>query len=113
MARLPDDDSGLFLQRSLKAFQENLRRSGPAAAASYSLIGAIILLGGLGYALDAWLGTSPWFLLAGLLLGIAVGFYELALTPALPCCSGWSARSWSRARHGCWPSGRTPGVRSV
>ena len=44
MARLPDDDSGLFLQRSLKAFQDNLRRSGPAAAASYSLIGAIILL---------------------------------------------------------------------
>jgi F0F1-type ATP synthase assembly protein I len=80
MARVPDDDSGLFLQRSLKALQENLRRSGPAAAGSYALIGAILLLGGLGYALDAWLGTSPWFVLAGLLLGIAVGFYELALT---------------------------------
>jgi F0F1-type ATP synthase assembly protein I len=79
-ARLPDDDSQPFLQRSLNAFQENLRRSGPAAAASYSLIGAIILFGGLGYGLDAWLGTSPWFLLAGLLLGIVVGFYGLALT---------------------------------
>ena len=77
---MPDDDSGPFLQRSLNAFQENLRRSGPAAAASYSLIGAIILFGGLGYALDAWLGSSPWCLLAGLLLGIAVGFYGLALT---------------------------------
>jgi F0F1-type ATP synthase assembly protein I len=77
---LPDDDSQPFLQRSLNAFQENLRRSGPAAAASYSLIGAIILFGGLGYGLDAWLGTSPWFLLAGLLLGIVVGFYGLALT---------------------------------
>ena len=77
---MPDDDSEPFLQRSLNAFQENLRRSGPAAAASYSLIGAIILFGGLGYALDAWLGTSPWFLLAGLLLGIAVGFYGLAVT---------------------------------
>jgi F0F1-type ATP synthase assembly protein I len=78
--RLPDDDSDPFLQRSLNAFQENLRRSGPAAAASYSLIGAIILFGGLGFALDAWLGTSPWFLLGGLLLGIAVGFYGLAMT---------------------------------
>jgi F0F1-type ATP synthase assembly protein I len=77
---LPDDDSQPFLQRSLNAFQENLRRSGPAAAASYSLIGAIILFGSLGYGLDAWLGTSPWFLLAGLLLGIVVGFYGLALT---------------------------------
>jgi F0F1-type ATP synthase assembly protein I len=80
VARLPDDDSEPFLQRSLNAFQENLRRSGPAAAASYSLIGAIILFGGLGYGLDAWLGSSPWCLLAGLLLGIAVGFYGLALT---------------------------------
>ena len=49
-------------------------------AASYTLIGAILLLGGIGYALDAWLGTSPWFLLSGLLLGIIVGFYELAKT---------------------------------
>ncbi len=53
----------------LRVFQENIRRSGPAAAASYTLIGAILLLGGIGYALDAWRGTSPWFLLAGLLLG--------------------------------------------
>jgi F0F1-type ATP synthase assembly protein I len=58
--------------------QESLRRSGPAVAAGYTLIGAIILLGGVGYALDAWRGTSPWFLVAGLLLGIIVGFYELA-----------------------------------
>jgi len=58
--------------------QENLRRSGPAAVAGYTLIGAILLLGGIGYAIDAWCGTSPWCLLAGLLLGIVVGFFELA-----------------------------------
>lgn len=75
---MPDDDSGLFLARSLKFLQENLRRSGPAVIAGYTLIGAIALFGGVGYALDAWRGTSPWFLVAGLLLGVAVGFYELA-----------------------------------
>jgi F0F1-type ATP synthase assembly protein I len=75
---MPDDDSGLFLARSLRFFQENLRRSGPAAVAGYTLIGAIVLLGGAGYAMDAWQGTSPWFLLAGLLVGVVVGFYELA-----------------------------------
>jgi F0F1-type ATP synthase assembly protein I len=80
MARLPGDDSDRTLQRSLKAFQDNVRRAGPAAAAGYSLIGAIILLGGIGYALDTWRGTSPWFLLSGLFLGIVVGFYELAKT---------------------------------
>jgi F0F1-type ATP synthase assembly protein I len=73
-----DDDGELFLARSLKHLQENIRRSGPAAAAGYTLIGAILLLGGIGYALDNWRGTSPWFLLGGLLLGIVVGFYELA-----------------------------------
>lgn len=75
---MPDDDSGLFLARSLKFLQENLRRSGPAVIAGYTLIGAIALFGGVGYALDAWRGTSPWFLVTGLLLGVAVGFYELA-----------------------------------
>ena len=75
---MPEDDGGLFFARSLRFLQENLRRSGPAVTAGYTLIGAIVLLGGLGYALDAWRGTSPWFLITGLMLGVVVGFYELA-----------------------------------
>jgi len=74
----PGDKGGLFLERAAKAFQENVTRAGPVALASYTLIGAIILLGGIGYAVDRWRGTSPWFLLGGLLLGLIVGFYELA-----------------------------------
>ena len=63
--------------RSTQSLQDNVSRAGPAAAASYTLIGAIILLGGLGYAIDAWRGTAPWGLLIGLILGLVVGFYEL------------------------------------
>ena len=66
--------------KSLHGFQEAVRKSGPAASASYTLIGAILLLGGSGYLLDRWQLTSPWFLLLGLLLGVAVGLYELAKT---------------------------------
>ena len=66
--------------RSAKSLQDNVTRAGPAASASYTLIGAIILLGGIGYAVDAWQGTAPWGLFAGLLAGIVVGFYELART---------------------------------
>lgn len=73
-----DDDSGFSLEKTAKAFQENVTRAGPVASAGYTLIGAIILLGGIGYAVDRWRGTTPWFLLAGLLLGLIVGFYELA-----------------------------------
>jgi F0F1-type ATP synthase assembly protein I len=73
-----DDDGGFSLEKAARAFQDNVIRAGPVASASYTLIGAIILLGGIGFALDRWLGTAPWFLLAGLLLGLIVGFYELA-----------------------------------
>ncbi len=71
---------GFVSARSLKALQASLSSSGPAAAVSYTLIGAIILLGGIGYAVDEWLSTSPWGLLGGLILGLIVGFYELART---------------------------------
>jgi F0F1-type ATP synthase assembly protein I len=67
-----------FSVRGLKALQTTVNRSGPAAMVSYTLIGAIILLGGIGYVIDEWQGTSPWFLLGGLFLGFVVGFYELA-----------------------------------
>jgi F0F1-type ATP synthase assembly protein I len=64
----------------LKALQATVNKAGAAASVSYTLIGAIVLLGGIGYAIDEWQSTSPWFLLGGLVLGLIVGFYELART---------------------------------
>lgn len=82
MARstMPDDERRQIrsLSRSLSRFQDSVQKAGPAQSASYSLIGAIILLGGLGYAFDIWRGTTPWGVLVGLMLGLVVGFYELA-----------------------------------
>jgi len=72
------DESDPFLGKSLQFLQENIRRSGPAATASYTLIGAILVLGGIGYLIDRWQNASPWFLLVGLVGGLVVGFYELA-----------------------------------
>jgi F0F1-type ATP synthase assembly protein I len=77
---MPENDRKPLLGQSMESLQDNVQQAGPAAGASYTLIGAIILLGGIGYAIDAWRGTGPWGLLAGLLLGIIVGFYELAKT---------------------------------
>lgn len=59
-------------------FGRSVRNSAQFAGVGYTLIGAIVVLGGLGYLADGWLGTEPWLLLVGLLLGIVVGFYELA-----------------------------------
>jgi ATP synthase protein I len=69
-----------FLGRSARHLQENAERAGPAAGASYTLIGAIIVLGGIGYAIDAWIGTAPWALVSGLLLGVALGLWEVSKT---------------------------------
>jgi F0F1-type ATP synthase assembly protein I len=78
---MADEDRESPLARSTRALQNGAEQAGPAAGASYTLIGAIILLGGIGYAVDAWRGgTSHWFLLGGLLFGIIVGMYELAKT---------------------------------
>jgi F0F1-type ATP synthase assembly protein I len=71
-------DPKSLLERSAKALQENAEQSGPAAGASYGMIGAIIVCGGLGYGIDVWRGTSPWGLVGGLMFGIVVGMWEIA-----------------------------------
>lgn len=66
------------LANSFSYLQKIIKQAGPAMGASYTLIGAILILGALGYFIDKWQDTSPIFLLIGLLLGIIVGFYEIA-----------------------------------
>lgn len=63
---------------SASSFQKFLRQAGPAIAASYTLIGALFLLGGGGFFLDRWLETGTVFTFAGLVLGLLVGLYEIA-----------------------------------
>jgi len=68
------------LSAANRELQQTLARSEPRIAASYALVGAILLFGGAGYALDRWLGSSPWILAAGLLVGLGIGFVNLALS---------------------------------
>lgn len=75
---MPEPDRTSSLVRALRAMQANMTSAGAAAGASYALIGAIVLFGGIGYALDARYGTSPAFVVTGLVLGVVVGLYQLA-----------------------------------
>ena len=56
--------------------QEANRKSGIAYAAALTLFGSVVALGGVGWLIDRWLGTAPWLLVAGLVLGAIVGFYQ-------------------------------------
>lgn len=53
-----------------------VRKSGMVYAAIFSLVTAVIVLLGVGWALDRWLGTTPWLLVGGIVLGSVVGFYQ-------------------------------------
>ena len=56
--------------------QNGLQR---AIGASYSVLGALALFGFGGYWLDRYRGSENFWFIIGLLLGVIVGMYELAM----------------------------------
>jgi len=56
--------------------EETNRKSGIAYAAALALFTSVISLCGIGWLLDRWLGTKPWLLVIGIVLGAAAGFYQ-------------------------------------
>ena len=56
--------------------EDENRKSGVAYAAALSLFFSVAVMTGIGWLFDRWLNTNPWLMVAGLVLGAAVGFYE-------------------------------------
>ena len=54
-----------------------IRQVGVLSGVGLTLVIATVLGLWGGYVLDRWLGTAPWLMLVGLLLGIASGFVNL------------------------------------
>jgi ATP synthase protein I len=54
-----------------------IRQVGVLSGVGLTLVISTVLGLWGGYALDGWLGTKPWLMLVGLLLGIASGFVNL------------------------------------
>lgn len=67
-----------FLARVFEQFSKMMRDAGPYLSASYVMVGAVVGMMLVGYFVDRWLGTEPWILVAGTLIGVAVGLYEMA-----------------------------------
>jgi len=52
-------------------------QSGEYVGLGLQLAGSVLLYVGLGFWLDRWLDTSPWFLLGGALLGMVAFFVQI------------------------------------
>ena len=57
--------------------EENVTvKSGLVYAAVISFVLSTVVLMGLGWGLDRWLGTAPWLVVTGIVLGAGIGFYQ-------------------------------------
>jgi len=56
--------------------QEENRKAGLAYAAGFTLFAIVAAFCGAGWLLDRWLGTDPWLLIGGIVLGSAAGLYQ-------------------------------------
>jgi ATP synthase protein I len=56
--------------------EETNRKSGLAYGAALMLFSSVISFCGVGWLLDRWLGTKPWLLVTGIVLGAIAGFYQ-------------------------------------
>lgn len=55
---------------------ETLRRSGLAWSAGIVFFGSVVFMLGLGWLADLILGSTPWGLVGGIVLGSGIGFYQ-------------------------------------
>jgi ATP synthase protein I len=49
-------------------------------AVGVEFVGAVLVATFIGWALDKWLGTKPWLMIAMLVLGFATGIYRAMVT---------------------------------
>ena len=55
---------------------EITRKSSVAYAAGLSIFFSVAAFLGIGWAIDSWLGTSPWGIVGGILIGSTAGFIQ-------------------------------------
>jgi hypothetical protein len=56
---------------------ETMRRSGLAWSAGIAMFSSIVFMLALGWIADLLLGTSPWGIVGGIVLGALIGFVQL------------------------------------
>lgn len=83
-----DDEKMKQMQAQIDALREKtqpkpVKRTDDSEAMSLGmraggeLVGSILVAGAIGYGLDRWLETGPWFLIGMLVLGIIAAFFNV------------------------------------
>ena len=70
------DDDDKQPANSDEAKSTMLHDIGPVWSIGVNFSAGVAGMGLLGWLLDRWLGTAPWILLGGVLLGLIGGFYQ-------------------------------------
>ena len=56
--------------------RDAIRQSGLVYGAVISLVFSVLAMLLVGWALDRWLGTEPYLIVTGIILGAVAGFYQ-------------------------------------
>ncbi|CAN5704159.1 hypothetical protein BH24ACI2_BH24ACI2_11280 [soil metagenome] len=59
-----------------ESIAETARKSGLAMSAAIALFGSVVFLLVIGWFADLLLGTSPWGVIGGIILGSVIGFFQ-------------------------------------
>ena len=72
------ENTDLLFQSSAEpeSFAETARQSGLAYAAAITLFGSVVFMLIIGWFADLLLGSSPWGIIGGIVLGAAIGFFQ-------------------------------------
>lgn len=72
----PDKENFVISEAEPESMAETMRRSGLAYSAGIALFAAVVFMTVLGWGADLLLGTSPWGIVGGIVLGSAIGFIQ-------------------------------------
>jgi F0F1-type ATP synthase assembly protein I len=71
-----DREEFVISEAKPESIEETVRRSGLAYTAGIALFAAVVFMMVLGWGADVLLGTSPWGIVGGIIIGSAIGFIQ-------------------------------------
>lgn len=76
MTQDQDQDQDKDNRSNIEETGRTIRNSGLAYGAGISLVGAVVVMLGVGWAVDSYFDSSPIGVISGIVIGSIVGFYQ-------------------------------------